>query len=142
MHSLLLAIFILLGVGQCGDMPAAQITEKILRDSARALDEEIKKLDLSKDCPQLAKLLKLDPALVKTNLVQKKISYSSLACAKLVADKIGQKVQTVLDDNTRSDWPPTLKNAGLTLVEAQTYLDNLYGEVVLLRMEHKTHRKK
>ncbi len=141
MRSLLVAFTILIGFGSLR-LAAAQITDKQFRESARALDEEVKKLDLKKNIPSLAALLKLDTGLVETNLLQKKTNFSALAIAKLVADKAGLTVPEVLDDATKPDWPETVQNAGISLAEARDYLDNLQSEVALMRLDQRLKRKK
>jgi hypothetical protein len=133
---------ILLVTGFCLGIQAAQVTEKTFRESARLLDEEAKKLDVLKCSTQLADLLKVDRVVVETNLLQKKITFSTLATAKLVADKVALQVQAVLDDNSKPDWTETLQNSGISLAVAQEHLDNLYSEIVVLRLDQKTKRKK
>jgi hypothetical protein len=133
---------ILLVTGLGFGLHAAQVTEKTFRESARLLDEEIKKLDVLKFSTQLADLLKVNHAVVETNVLNKKITFSALATAKLVADKVALPVQAVLDDNSKPDWTETLQNVGISLTVAQEHLDNLYSEIVLLRFDQKTKRKK
>ena len=133
--------YLSLGIFLLGPLPAFSLETDKIQTAALSLDETYLKADLKKIAPRLAALVKCDPALVEQALVVKHQKFSTVALAKLIAEKTGRDVPAVLAGFGDADGVAAAKEAGLPLADVTEYLENLQAEVAFVMLDYRTAKR-
>lgn len=105
------------------------------RKAADELDNTVKKVELRKSAPHLAKLLKADSGTVADAVVTRNMKFSDVALAQLIAEKRGQSLATVLQSKPEPDWLSAMPAANISWDNAYEHLDNLNMEAAFLMLD-------
>jgi hypothetical protein len=102
----------------------------------------IAKADFKTIIPPLAVILKMEAADLRKAMLDERRKFSSLAFARLVADKTGKPVTTVLQNSPEPEWVLLLQELNISEKETQEFLDGLYSEVAFLMLDHRSKGKR
>src|ERR1043166_1010943 len=112
-----------------------------IRSSVASLDDTYRRADLKKVVPKLAELVKVERAIVEKAMVDKQQKFSSIVFAKLIADKSGKDIATILFETTDPDWVALLKAAGLKDDDVVEHLDGLQSELAFAMLDFRTAKR-
>ena len=117
---------------------SARIVFAGLSDISDTLNSSIVNSPLHEILPDLAKVLNVDPALLRKAMVDSALRLSDVACAKFMSEKTGQPITDFFKIATPLEWVETLTRYNLKEKDAADYLDVLQTEVAFMMLDHRT----
>jgi hypothetical protein len=115
----------------------AKLPADVLRETSVALDETVRNVELKRVVPELARILKMDPAAVDKAMVEKKYKLSGVVLAKFISEKSNQPVEELLKEAMEPDWIPILRKHNLNEIDAEAYIDNLHSEIAFAMLDYR-----
>lgn len=128
---------LLFGLALCITVPNSIQSAERFRETAKGLDQMIAKADFKTIIPHLADVLKMDVAAVRKAMLDERRKLSSIAFARLVAEKTGKPVATILQNSPEPEWARLLQELNISEKETEEYLDGVYSEVAFLMLDHR-----